>query len=116
VTPAPLGAPATSTPEEITTALSLAQTDKEAAIAQLRELTQSPDPAVAGTAAFYLGELLFADDQLAASIQSFRFAMDFGKRSPVFERAQEALLHALGYMKTHSAKEASELRCGTGLH
>jgi len=101
VTPAPLGAPATSTPEEITTALSLAQTDKEAAIAQLRELTQSPDPAVAGTAAFHLGELLFADDQLTASIQSFRFAMDFGKRSPVFERAQEALLHALGYMKTH---------------
>ena len=27
--------------------------------------------------------------------------MDFGKRSPVFERAQEALLHALGCMNTH---------------
>lgn len=101
VLPAPLGTPATSVPDEITTALSLATTDRDTAMAQLRDLTQSSNPAVAGTAAFHLGELQFEDDQLTASIQSFRFAMDFGNRSPVFERAQEALLHALGYMRTH---------------
>ena len=75
VTPAPLGTPATAVPNEITTALSLAQTDREASISKLRDLTQVTDPAVAGTAAFHLGELLFADDQLTASIQSFRVRM-----------------------------------------
>ncbi|AMU74381.1 hypothetical protein BAB79_06695 [Mycobacteroides abscessus] len=100
VVPAPLGQPSTSVPDEISAALSLATTDKEAAMSQLRDLTHSTNPAVAGTAAFHLGELQFADDQPTASIQSFRFAMEFGNRSPVFERAQEALLHALGYLNS----------------
>lgn len=101
VTPAALGAMGSTVSDEISQALALVATDKEAAIARLRDLSQSVNPAVAGTASFHLGELQFADEQLTASIQSFRFSMEFGKRSPMFDRAQESLLHALNYLNVH---------------
>ena len=101
VVPAPLGTSAAKLPSELYAAIDLANHDKAASIEELQHLSNSGDPGTAAAAAYHMGEILFGDQQYARGIQAFRFAMEFGSKTTVFDLAQASLLNAITFMQAH---------------
>ena len=107
VTPEPLGPPRALPPKvsgEIDAALQAATTDAEAGAKTLEALCNSADPNTAAVAAFHLGEIRYSQRLLTKAIKAYQFALEFGPRTPVFEKAQQALLSAIALITAQHAE------------
>lgn len=107
VTPEPLG-PAGALPpkvsSELDAALQTAATDPDAAAEKLEALCNSSDPKTAATAAFHLGEIRYNQQLFTKAIKAYQFAIEFGPRSPIFDKAQHGLLSAIAVVTAQHAE------------
>jgi tetratricopeptide (TPR) repeat protein len=107
ITPEPLGPPGALPPRvstDLDAALQTAATDPEVGAKMLEELCNSADPNTAAVAAFHLGEIRYSQQLFTKAIKAYQFALEFGPRTPIFDKAQHALLSAIAVLKAQHAE------------